>query len=101
LNPSYPWAPPPTKELALNDPLFNRITAKLDAILPPGLQGFREDIADSLKLIVQENLSKLDLVTREEFDIQKAVLEKANKRLKVLEKKVAQLEMQSSKDESA
>lgn len=51
----------------------------------------REDIQKGVQLIVQNALSKLDVVTREEFDAQTAVLHKTRAKLEELEKKLEQL----------
>lgn len=51
----------------------------------------REDVQKGLQIVVQNVLSKLDLVTREEFDAQTAVLQKTRAKLEELEKKLDQL----------
>lgn len=51
----------------------------------------REELQRSLQLIMQNALSKLDLVTREEFDAQTAVLQKTRAKLETLEKTLDQL----------
>ena len=45
-----------------------------------------------MKPILESVLSKMELVTREEFDAQTTVLKKTREKLEVLEKKVAELE---------
>lgn len=76
----------------IDEQLINRISSKLDSILPPGVSAFRDEIEVNLKIMLKESLGKLDLVTREEFDIQKAVLEKTQARVKQLEAAVKELE---------
>ena len=76
----------------IDEQLFARINKKLESILPEGMTDIRDEVATNIKMVIKENLNKLDLVTREEFEIQKAVLEKANKRLKALEAQVQELE---------
>ena len=49
-------------------------------------------IRDSFKTALQAGLGKLDLVTREEFDVQRAVLLRTREKLEALEKAVAELE---------
>lgn len=63
------------------------------AKLLPGEKS-REEIQRSLQLVVQNTLSKLDLVTREEFDAQTAVLQKTRAKLEELEKALEQLSQQ-------
>ena len=76
----------------IDEQLLNRISSKLDSVLPPGVNAFRDEIETNLKMLLKESLGKLDLVTREEFEIQKAVLEKTQARLKQLEAAVKELE---------
>ena len=76
----------------IDEQLLHRISSKLDSVLPPGVHAFRDEIETNLKMLLKESLGKLDLVTREEFEIQKAVLEKAQARLKQLEATVKELE---------
>jgi BMFP domain-containing protein YqiC len=56
-----------------------------------------KDIEKNVKAMMSQGFSKLDLVTREEFDIQMAVLEKTRARLDALESRVAELELQIKK----
>ena len=50
------------------------------------------DIQQNLKALLIQQFAKLDLVTREEFDVQRALLEKATERVDALEARVAELE---------
>ncbi len=50
------------------------------------------DIQKNLKALLIQQFAKLDLVTREEFDVQRALLEKAAERIDILEARVAELE---------
>ncbi|GAA4021374.1 accessory factor UbiK family protein [Actimicrobium antarcticum] len=56
-----------------------------------------KDIEKNVKAMMAQGFSKLDLVTREEFDIQAQVLAKTRERLEVLEAQVAAMEAQSTK----
>lgn len=60
--------------------------------IPPGLHALKEDAEKNFHAILQSTLGKLDLVTREEFEVQKAVLAKTRSRLEDLEKRIARLE---------
>lgn len=51
-----------------------------------------KDIEKNVKSMMTQGFSKLDLVTREEFDIQNQVLAKTRAKLEALEQKVAELE---------
>ena len=56
-----------------------------------------KDIEKNVKAMMSQGFSKLDLVTREEFDIQTGVLEKTRARLDALERRVAELELEARK----
>jgi len=72
------------------DDIANRLA---DAI-PPGLSNIKEDMEKNFHAILQGALGKLDLVTREEFEVQKAVLAKTRSKLEALEKRVEEIEQQ-------
>ena len=68
------------------------IASHLADSLPSSLSNLKEDMEKNFHGILQSALAKLDLVTREEFEVQKGVLAKTRARLEVLEKTVAELE---------
>ena len=57
-------------------------------ILPQNTKEIKEDVKDNLKILVNDYLRKIDVVTREEFDVQKEVLLKTRKKLDELEEKL-------------
>ncbi|MDD5227993.1 MAG: accessory factor UbiK family protein [Methylococcales bacterium] len=65
---------------------------RLASVIPPGLHAIKEDLEKTFRAILQSALGKLDLVTREEFEVQKMVLAKTRANLEALEKRVAALE---------
>jgi BMFP domain-containing protein YqiC len=68
------------------------IASRLADALPSSFSSLKEDMEKNFHGILQSALAKLDLVTREEFEVQKGVLAKTRARLEVLEKTVAELE---------
>ena len=70
------------------------IANRLAAAIPPGLNNLKEDLEKTFQAILQGALGKLDLVTREEFEVQKMVLAKTRSKLEDLEKRVAEMERQ-------
>ena len=74
------------------DDIANRLA---DAI-PPGLSSLKQDMEKNFHAILQSALGKLDLVTREEFEVQKAVLAKTRSKLEDLEKRVAEIEQKNA-----
>ena len=60
--------------------------------LPAGFQDVQRDLEKNLHAALQSVLAKLDLVTREEFDVQTAVLLRTREKLEALEQRLAVLE---------
>lgn len=70
---------------------FSDVQAKISQALE---NSPAKDIEKNVKAIMTQGFSKLDLVTREEFDIQAQVLVKTRSKLEALEARVAALEAQ-------
>ena len=68
------------------------LAKKLADAVPEGLKTVRDDLEQNFRAVLKSGLSKLDLVTREEFEVQEAVLERTRAKLEALEAKVADLE---------
>ena len=76
----------------MNDNSIEGLAKKLADSLPGGLRTVREDLEQNFRSILRGGLQKLDLVTREEFEVQEAVLARTREKLETLEKQVAELE---------
>jgi hypothetical protein len=74
-----------------NDSIEN-LAEKLAAAVPEGLRSMREDLEHNFRAVLKSSLSKLDLVTREEFEVQEAVLARTREKLEALEAKLEQHE---------
>ena len=59
--------------------------------LPQGLRSVRDDLEKNFRSVLQSGLTKLDLVTREEFAVQEAVLARTREKLDALEQRLAEL----------
>ena len=57
-----------------------------------------EDLQKNIKTILSSKLSKLDLVTREEFDVQQALLQRTKKSVKSMEQRIVELEEKLKND---
>lgn len=68
------------------------LAQRLAGALPKGLQTLHEDLGRNLRASLESGLARLDLVTREEFDVQSAVLARTREKLSRLEDQVANLE---------
>jgi ubiquinone biosynthesis accessory factor UbiK len=71
------------------DDIAEQISRKL-----PQLNALGQDVSNNVKALVQQNLSKLDLVTREEFDAQQRALQRAEEKITELEALLTELESQ-------
>jgi ubiquinone biosynthesis accessory factor UbiK len=70
------------------------IANRLANVIPPSFNHLKEDVEKNSHAILQSALARFDLVTREEFEVQKAVLAKTRQKLEVLEKRVVEIEQQ-------
>ena len=71
---------------------LDELAGRLAGSLPGGLQILTEDLKKNLRANLEAGLAKLDLVTREEFDVQTAVLERTREKLTRLERQLTELE---------
>src|SRR5271169_1501750 len=71
---------------------IDEIARRLLQRVPPALRSVQADLESNFKAILRERLSKLDLVSRDEFDTQARVLERTRARLEALEARLAALE---------
>ena len=60
----------------------------IEKLLPNESGNFTDEIKENIKQAIQDHLHNLDIVTREEFDIQKEVLLKTRLKIEELEKKI-------------
>lgn len=65
---------------------------RLSESLPPGLSKFKKELEKNFRAILQSMFTKLELVTRDEFDVQKKVLTKTRVKINALEKQINDLE---------
>lgn len=68
------------------------LARRLSAAVPPGVTALRRDLEDNFKAVLQAGLAKLDLVSRQEFDVQAGVLRRTREKLEALEARLAELE---------
>ncbi|WP_299728596.1 accessory factor UbiK family protein [uncultured Endozoicomonas sp.] len=78
------------------DTLINQIAGKASQLFNSDKSQTREDFEKNIKALVGSALSKLELVTRDEFDTQVAVLRHTRERLEALEKEVERIKSESS-----
>ena len=71
---------------------IDEIARRLLERVPPALRTMQKDLESNFRAVLRERLSKLDLVSRDEFDAQARVLERTRARLEALEARLATLE---------
>ncbi len=70
---------------------LDELARRLSSLVPPGLREGREELQQNFKSVLQTGLGKLDLVTREEFEVQRAVLARTREKLEALERSLSEL----------
>ncbi|HJT98748.1 MAG TPA: accessory factor UbiK family protein [Rhodanobacteraceae bacterium] len=76
----------------INVQSIDDLAERLAALVPPDLRRAREDLAGNFRDLLKSGLRELDLVTREEFDVQRCVLLRTREKIEELEQQVANLE---------
>jgi hypothetical protein len=71
---------------------IEEVVQSITNALPPGLVQMQEDAEKNIRAALTSTFNKLDLVTREEFEVQTQVLHRTREKLEALEKRVAELE---------
>ncbi len=78
--------------MAFDPRLIDDLAQRLAGAVPESVSALRRDLEQNFKGVLQSQLSRLDLVTREEFDVQAAVLKRTREKLAALEQRLAALE---------
>lgn len=76
--------------------LIDELMTRLSATMPSGIQTLQTDVMKNMRATLESGLSKLDLVTREEFEVQSAVLARTREKLERLESQIKALEEKTS-----
>lgn len=72
---------------------IEQLAKALAETLPEGVRALRDDLEKNFRSVLISGIGKLDLVTREEFEVQRAVLTRTREKLALLEARLADLEM--------
>lgn len=68
------------------------VAARLARVLPPGLKALRHELEDNFRAVLQANLERFELVSRERFDTQTALLARTQEKLRAIEQRLTALE---------
>ena len=71
---------------------IDQLARRLAESLPQGVKSVRDDLEQNFRTILNSGLARLELVTREEFEVQEAVLARTRAKLEALEKRMSSLE---------
>ncbi|KLF76714.1 ubiquinone biosynthesis accessory factor UbiK [Klebsiella aerogenes] len=83
------------------DPKKNeQIARQVHESMPKGLRDLGDDVEKKIRQVLQSQLTRLDLVSREEFDVQTQVLLRTREKLALLEQRISDLESRSAAPKS-
>ena len=71
---------------------LEQLTRRISALIPGDVRHMQDDVENNIRSLLQSTLTKMNLVSREEFDVQSAVLQRTREKLEQLEQQVAQLQ---------
>jgi BMFP domain-containing protein YqiC len=81
--------------------IIDDLARRLADSMPDSLRALQKDMDQNFKAILQSGLARFDLVTREEFDVQAAVLRRTREKLEKLEQRLAQIEAETFREADA
>jgi BMFP domain-containing protein YqiC len=76
----------------MNGSFLDDLAKRLTEAMPANVKALRDDVERNMRATLQGSFAKLDLVTREEFEVQAQVLARTRAKLEALERQVARLE---------
>jgi len=71
---------------------IEKLARKLAEVVPQGIKSVRDDLEQNFQSVLRAGLGKLDLVSREEFEVQEAVLARTREKLDSLEERLNMIE---------
>lgn len=82
----------------INSSGLDDLAKRLADSVPESLRAFGRDLESNFKAVLQAQLAKLDLVTRQDFDVQAAILERTQAKLTAIEARLKELEAKLTGD---
>lgn len=77
--------------------MIEAVTDRISALLPADLSALQAEFKTNVRALLEASLARMELVTREEFDAQSALLRRTREKLDGLEKQLAALEAQDAR----
>ncbi len=78
---------------------IDELARRLAESVPQGIRSVKDDLEKNFRSVLRSGLGKLDLVTREEFEVQEAVLARTREKLDSLEERLQSIEAKKAKTE--
>jgi hypothetical protein len=78
----------------INAQFIDELANKIADAMPQGVTDIQKDVEKNVRAVLQTAFTKFNLVTREEFEVQRRVLEQTRAKLGLLEEQIAELEKQ-------
>ena len=75
----------------------DELARRLAESVPQGIRSVKDDLEKNFSSVLRSGLGKLDLVTREEFEVQEAVLARTREKLDSLEERLQTIEAKKTK----
>ena len=75
---------------------IEQIARQVHESMPKGLRDLGEDVEKKIRQVLQSQLTRMDLVSREEFDVQTQVLLRTREKLALLEQRISDLESRAA-----
>jgi len=72
--------------------ILDDLAKRLADSVPSGVRAMQDDLRKNIRAVLESNLARLDLVTRAEFDAQRAVLARTRDKVEGMEQRVKELE---------
>ena len=71
-----------------NQSTLDELTRRITGLIPENLAGLQQDLEANVRAVLQNALQKMNLVTREEFDVQAALLARTREKLDALQQQL-------------
>ncbi len=72
--------------------ILDDISRRIAAALPPGISTLKDDLEKNIRAALDGVIGNMNLVSRQEFEVQQKVLERTRTKIEALEKQLAELE---------
>lgn len=77
----------------IDNQTLNDLADKLSSVIPDSVKTLKSDVDNNIKAILESSLRQMNLVSREEFDVQSALLERTLNKLEELERQLDELKV--------